>query len=176
RRFFWRVDGTVRFGLQTVPQPADEWAEITPISQEDQKHWAGDYLSSKSIVDSNAQNALSRTNWYAQFVASLETIDHATATNWNRFRSNKVSQIALTWCQTNNIALEKVFQSRTERGGKNTSPAEIGGSPTFVPDNAMRRVVLAALSKLPLERLLEIPIPAGLLLDAIAADTSSVNK
>jgi hypothetical protein len=168
-RFFSRVDGSVRFGLVESPKPVDEWVRIDPISPSEQKEWARAFLRDKQITAADVRAALDQGNWYHAFVAALEGIDHPTAAAWNRFRSNKVSETVRGWSTKNSISPDLIFLSKANRQSfqpKVVPPS--GVLPELLPEDQKRSIVLAALNGMSTDELLDFPIPARLLLDAIA--------
>lgn len=160
RRFLNRKTGAVRSGLQAPPAPYDEWAEITPISSETQKAWASRFLEDvKVTVDDDIRHALGsdQANWVHSFTVAVR--NHAS--DWNRFRSSKVAANVDSWASQCGIPRDLVFQSQTPpnttiRPGSSVDPAD-----------SDRAIILAALATLPIDRLREISLPAGVLLDAL---------
>ncbi len=170
RRFMHRRNGTVRVGLDIAPAPADDWVEIFPIGADAQRQWARAFVEEHhGSGASAAAQTLSDENWHPQvFVQALKRLDENVAHLWNRFRSAKVSSQVKDWLVQHALPHELAFQSSIQTTGTKKSSVEIGDAiPTSEPEE-IRRAILTALSALPLEKLLEIPIPAGVMLSALS--------
>ncbi len=170
RRFMHRRNGAVRLALDIAPAPADDWVEIFPIGVDAQREWAQAFIAEGhgSGVDAAAQTC-SDGSWHPQrFVQLLKHSDENIAHLWNRFRSAKVSSIVKDWLAQHALPSELAFQSRAPSVGAMSSNVEIGNAIPANESEDVRRAILTALSKLPLEKLLEIPIPAGLMLSALS--------
>lgn len=172
RRFMHRRTGTVRVALDGVPEPADDWVEICPIGTDIQQEWARAFIAEGhgSGADAAAQT-LSDGNWHPQlFVQQLKHSDENIARLWNRFRSAKVSLLVKDWLVHHALPSELAFQTNTQSSGGQGLTAEGSGGRTTVESETenVRRAILLALSTLPLEKLLEIPIPAGVMLSALS--------
>lgn len=168
RRFIHRTNGSVRAGLDVAPTPADEWIEITPISSSTQMEWAREFLATQPEDQLGAARQLfSSGDWTAQqFGTLLREADESAARSWNLYRSSRVSAEVQKWFTGESLPNEWAFQQQT--------PAVQAGqshSREFLIDSLSKeetkRIILAALADLPVENLLEIPIPAGILLTAI---------
>ncbi len=175
KRFMHRREGTVRVALDIAPTPADDWAEISPISTEAQRTWAQEFIAQGhgTIVEGAAQISADG-NWHPQaFIRSLKQSDENLARLWNRFRSAKVSAVVQDWLTQNILPSELAFQSDSRTlhqvVGVNRSNIDVGhGIPAHESED-VRQAILIALSTLPLEKLLEIPIPAGVMLSALSS-------
>lgn len=176
RRFLHRVSGRVLLSIQQVPSPADEWVEITPVSSEEQRGWAREFLGAKQIRREELVEAVDATEWYKDFPRELRELDPLLLREWNQIRSAKISEVVTSWCASNAISTALVFQSapRVPRAPslKAREPVE---HEEFRPADDIRQIILDALSRLPTEALLEIPIPAKYLLPAIRYGRPSVN-
>ncbi|MDN5780613.1 MAG: OST-HTH/LOTUS domain-containing protein [Luteimonas sp.] len=172
RRFLHRLSGSVRAGLNAPPAPVDEWVEITPISAETQRDWAAEFAKDlDSEVQTIVQPALQDESWsgYA-FLSALRGQDPQAARSWNHFRSSRVSMHVQKWLADNTLPPSWAFQQ----------PPSAIPQPKFIPSIASasddeqetREILLAAIAQLHLSKLLEIPIPAGLLLSAISSRKS----
>jgi len=175
RRFIHRRDGTVRVALDIAPPPADDWAEIFPITTETQINWARDFIAEghSDKVDLALQTVL-EDNWHPQmFARLLKQSDEKLAHLWNRFRSAKVSNAVQEWLTQNLLPSTFAFQSSAKNqprtvGMQNSIP-EIGSAAPIDDSDEARKAILIALSTLPLEKLLEISIPAGVMISALSS-------
>lgn len=165
RRFVNRNDGSVRSGLEIAPTPADDWVEIRPISTESQYEWAREFAANHTPPLEAPPQA---QNWNPHaFNAQLKQVDEVLAQQWNRFRSARVSLAVKQWITENSLPVEWAFQkSLPSHKIKPLFPREDIQQAELSPDET-RRVIISALSSLPLEQLLEIPIPARLILAAL---------
>jgi hypothetical protein len=176
RRFYHRPSGTIRMGLRDEPSPADEWVEITPISEETQKSWARAFITKRQLqAREELADALNEPDWYRAFPEALANIDVPLTREWNRSRSARVSETVQSWCAASALDPAVAFQGKAVPVGgepqvsSKTVPAR---RPAQRPDS-LRATVLSALARLPTEYLLEIPIPAKYLLREEAAQQVS---
>lgn len=170
RRFMHRRTGTVRVALDIAPAPADDWVEIIPIGIDTQREWAQAFIAEGhgNATDAAAQTLLDE-NWHPQmFVQLLKRSDQNVARLWNRFRSAKVSSLVKEWLVQHVLPSELAFQSSVQATGAKSPSIEIGDAIPANESEEVRRAILTALSALPLEKLLEIPIPAGVMLSALS--------
>ncbi len=170
RRFMNRRSGAIRVALDLAPTPADEWVEIRPIEMEAQREWARAFIQgAEGQRFPDAEQTLEAESWHPHpFFQALRVADEAAARQWNKFRSAKVSSVVKDWLTQHALRLEFGFQvARVEReeGVEATQPQDL--LPSFDPEET-RRAILLAVASLPLEKLLEIPIPASLLLSALS--------
>lgn len=173
-RYLNRRSGHVRFGLQTAPTPLDEWVEITPVQDTEQLAWARSFADEAGLADKPAIiDALARSKWYLDFPTALEGESRALRHRWNQLRTAKVSAIAKEWAVTNDVDLGLVFQVGLAQGTQRAKPEAVVDASKPPLGDRRREWILAALATLPLERLLEIPLPAGALLDAINPQNAS---
>jgi hypothetical protein len=171
RRFMHRHNGMVRMGLSTAPNPVDDWVEIAPISLEEQRKWAVEFLDGvHGKFDVVRSELLEGDSWHPHlFAEALRGADEVELRQWNRFRSARVSTVVKEWLAQHALPAERAFQSFPR--GQNDKRAEQDAAKGAIPNlesDETRRIILEALSLLPLERLLEIPIPAGVMLSALS--------
>lgn len=169
RRYMHRLSGIIRAGLDMAPTPADEWIELTPLSSDVQRQWAIDFLSQIDPEKLKAtRQQVSNSPWHPQqFAKVMREEDESAARSWNRYRSSKVSAVVQHWLSENNIPTEFAFQQHGQILIDGTSePKELGLIQAKSRDET-KQLILRALAEMPLERLLEIPIPAGILLSAL---------
>ncbi|WP_141755327.1 hypothetical protein [Burkholderia plantarii] len=171
RRFMHRVNGLIRSGLEIAPAPADDWVEIVPISTDEQREWARDFLATADGQNvAGAEQTLATEGWHPYaFFQALRGQDENIARVWNRFRSAKVSTRVQEWLTQHSLPVERGFQ-----GAARPRQQEVGDalpsvqSAPVLGGEGLREAILFAISTLPLERLLEIPIPAGVMLSALS--------
>lgn len=169
KRFMHRQSGGVRMALDVAPTPADDWIEIPRISVEVQKEWASEFLSERPEDEASPALLTLDDNWHPQeFVKNLKRSDETTARLWNQFRSAKVSAIVRDWLARNSLSHELAFQSDAGPSRVRATKGRVNEIPQMRCPEDVRQVILAALSNLPLEKLLEIPIPAGVMLSALS--------
>ncbi|WP_185265508.1 hypothetical protein [Halopseudomonas xiamenensis] len=169
KRFLNRQNGVVRVALDVAPTPADDWIEIPRISVETQKEWAREFLSERLENDANLAVQGLDEDWHPQvFVQELKHSDEATAHLWNQFRSAKVSVIVRDWLEQHSLSHELAFQSGARPNRVRAATERTNENYQVHRSEDVRQVILAALSNLPLEKLLEIPIPAGVMLSALS--------
>jgi hypothetical protein len=171
RRFMQRFNGTIRAGLDIAPAPADDWVEIIPITTDEQRDWARDFINSADGQNvAGAQQALDVDGWHPfAFFQALRDQDENVARQWNRFRSAKVSTRVQEWLTQHSLPLERGFQGTARPRQEEAAPPLPLGQPASSPSGEnLREAILLALSSLPLEKLLEIPIPAGVMLSALS--------
>lgn len=173
RRFVHRRSGEVRLGLAQPPSPADEWIEVEPIKTELQRSWAQEFLRMKSLgSDPRVAEALGAHDWFMRFPTQLEELQVGVGRDWNRYRSQKVSEQVEKWCLEAGVDREFVFQTSGTMVSSAKGASKPIERPTAGKDDSVRRLVLGALAQLPTEYLLEIPIPAKYLLSREAGAAS----
>jgi hypothetical protein len=175
RRFFHRPSGNIRMGAATAPSPGDEWVEILPVSDQTQHDWAEEFLRNRGLLGrEELKQVLNETEWFKMLPGRLAEIEPPLARAWNRERSTRVSEAVKLWCTTHGISPSVAFQSDSKPAPPKISDSRsIVSKPSFSATRSPRDRVLAALSQLPTEYLLEIPIPAKYL---IALDTPDSNR
>ena len=171
KRFMHRRDGTVRVGLDVAPTPADDWVEISPLAVSLQLEWAQSFLAGRQDnVPEAALQMVGSNDWQPQkFAKLLNQIDADLARLWNRFRSAKVSIAVQDWLTQHILSPDLAFQPTVSPPQQiaPVSPQLVKAVSANDSDN-VRQAILAAISTLPLEKLLEIPIPAGAMLSALS--------
>ncbi len=158
RRFASRTTGAVRMGLAERPHPADQWIEITPISDEVQKGWAKQFLVEKGRQEPHLLAALDAPTWFVQFVQALRHCDPELTWQWNRTRSEKVSGVVRRWLEEHKLEPEIAFVQQPQ-------PSYLRSiARTSKDETRARDAVLGALSRMTTDELAELPIPAKYLL------------
>ena len=168
RRFMNRVSGIVRSGINAPPIPADDWAEIEKIPTSQQETWAREFLEQHTDRAPSANSMPGISDWHPhEFYGALRAIDEGLGRQWNKFRSSRVSTVVQDWATKNQLSNQLVFETSTRASQPNTVDValKVDSNLALHPDE-VRRVILAAISTLPTEKLQEISIPAGVLLAA----------
>ena len=171
KRFMHRRNGIVRVGLDIAPAPADDWVEIFPVGIERQRTWANEFIvEAHSDATQTAEQTLGADHWHPHmFAQALRQVDENLSRQWNRFRSSKVSSLVKDWLSQHAIPFDMAFQSSLRAGDLKSASVEAIESVKAYESEEIRRAIMTALSSLPLEKLLEIPIPAGLMLSALSS-------
>lgn len=179
RRFFNRLSGAVRIGLDATPTPADDWIELEKVGLPEQRRWAECFVEEQlkdipSVDD--ARNLVHLHTWHPhQFGLELEKLSEGLMRQWNLYRSARVSAYVKKWLADQNLPIDWAFQTKLSL----PEPAQVETSSLPWAQEALRcspeetkRLILAALSQLPVEQLLEIPIPSRLILSALSSARS----
>ncbi|PAA16484.1 hypothetical protein [Pseudomonas fragi] len=175
RRFIHQKNGTLRAGLEIAPAPADEWIEITPISSEMQKAWAADFLSRQALEQfTKARQLVDSQNWSApSFAGLIKEESESVFREWNKYRSSLVSSEVQRWLLDSNLPVDWAFQRNDSRLETSSVERVTPGAVVTASEENTKAVILAALAQLPIDQLLLIPIPAGILLAALSAAKAS---
>lgn len=167
RRFLNRLTGLIRVGLASTPSPADEWVEFTPITGDLQRSWAEEFAKEEGLpFEDDLRPLLKQEKWSAHaFVTALREQNPQAARMWNAFRSKRVSAHVQQWLADNALPPGWAFQQRPRPIHGVTTPLTQG----LTDDEAeTRSIVMTALGQMPLSQLLSIPIPVGLVLNALS--------
>lgn len=158
-RFLNRKTGAVRSALIEPPSPLDEWVEIPSISVSEQKAWANEFLDAADFpVTQKMKSALDEASWNHAFSTALAP--HGGA--WNKFRSAKVASRVDEWAASSGVSHDLVFQSQAVLLGQPESKRA-----ALEEQDRERAAILAAIATLPTERLRQIELPAGVILEAL---------
>lgn len=175
RRFFNRLTGAIRIGLDAAPTPADDWVELEKIGLLEQKRWAECFIEEQlkdcSCAD-DARKLVYLPTWHPhQFGLELESLSEGLMRQWNLYRSARVSAFAKKWLADKNLPIDWAFQTKSEVPEPVQSEAVTIAAQQYLLRSAeeTKRVILAALSQMPVEQLLEIPIPSRLILSALSS-------
>jgi len=160
RRFLNRITGEVRVGVQDAP--GGDWVEIVPISPAKEKEEANRFLSDNQLDSApEPRRALSSARWYYEFPQALATIDQQLASRWKRQRSNRVLAEVEALRTRHHVEAERLFEPERPRSyelAQQRQPAEL------------RQILLNAVQHLSTEQLLDLQIPARLLIAAVRPD------
>lgn len=175
RRYISQDTGEVRVGLQEPPSIGGHWVEIAPIPDGTQRDWARTFLEENAVSNLHeVETALASPVWHRDFPEALRSSSPELRSRWNRVRSLRISAIVERWGIENNVPREHLFQMQAPQRDVGNDPCR---APVVMqqedPLERRRELILRALASLPTERLLEIPIPAAALFDAIDASTAT---
>lgn len=175
RRFFNRLTGSVRIGLDVAPTPADDWVELEQIGLPEQKQWAESFIDEQLKDTSTADDArglVHQPSWRPHlFGQELEKLSDGQMRQWNLYRSARVSAYVKKWLTDQNLPINWAFQSSLSI----PTPSQPDAIPLPLPQDVLhspeetKRVILAALGQMSVEQLLEIPIPSRLVLSALSS-------
>lgn len=167
RRFLNRESSEILAGLQEHPSPTDNWIELVPISAEIQRKWAKEFLTEIGLADdSTIIDSLGPRDWYRTFPAALGEHSPPLVSDWNRRRSNLVSQQVRRWCDENGLNHELAFRNRVRNERLPPSRSPLGTNLQWDEDS-LRSVVVKALEGAPIEWLLDLPIPSKYIFRAL---------
>ena len=168
KRYLHRTTGDARVGCSE--SPGESWAEIHPISSDDERNSARQFLENKGVDDIEIQSAIDGGRWYVDFPQQLAIKSRHLAVEWKRERSSRVIDHVKKWCDQENVDQEVVFENfvsakppstmRFAESMRNVGPAN---------DN-LRRVLLEAIQRMSTDDLLRISIPASHLITVLRPD------
>jgi hypothetical protein len=167
RRFLERKSGSIRMAVANEPVEAGDWVEIQPIAQDTQRSWARDFLSSQNLPDeAEAEASISDAEWFRSLADFLTRKHPELLASWNRLRTqNTVSQVR-QWCEEHSVPFELV----TELPRWQQLNSRVG---TIADANDLRRALLHAIQQMPTSELLELPIKAKHLVQALRPDLTT---
>ena len=176
-RFFNRTTGVLRLGVDVRPLPWEQWAKIDQLSDEIQKQWAVDFLTSEDISDVETLRSLSLDPWYYHFAVAMTKLHPEIARRWNRSRSERVIVHVTDWCFANGILPAAVFETGQDLAS-GSAPVSVVHSDSdqaeaIDSETGLRQTILAALSSMSTSDLLDLPIPARILLEVSKRRLSS---
>ncbi len=152
----------ILFSAFSRPPQGKSWLAIQPVPIERQIELAREYLNSSAFRENYAINAaLENSNWYVEFSRALESEQAGLGREWNRKRSSFIASRAVAWCESIGIDPETPFEISSAAYPR-SAKVELGSDREA---DELRETILRALSQLPTESLLEIPIPAKYLLN-----------
>ncbi len=159
KRFINRVTGEIRVGIDE--SPGGDWLEITPMNPATEKEEAIRFLLDNKIDVPDLRRTLSSARWYYEFPQALATVNQQLASRWKRERSNRVLAEVERLRGRFDIASEHLFEHERPRSRElppQQEPAEL------------RQILLRAVQHLSTAQLLELQIPARLLVAALRPD------
>lgn len=188
RRFFDKVSGRILTGVMDEAPFGDQWIEIPVISADEQKNWGHNF------VLEHCQDLEDKLSPFLhdpmRFVHTLKTLSPDAARSWNSIRTAKVISAVNSWASTHHIDHVLLFQQAEDQTAQISAPkpsleitqeascttlpetaapfCSLSQNSFFgLPEEAIKKAILEALSTLPLATLLELPVPSGALLNAL---------
>lgn len=162
QRYMHRRRGDVRMGLQQSPTPIDEWVEVSPVEEATQKRWGQEFANG----DAAAEQALSHPQWHSEFPKALASIQPRMRADWNRLRSERISEHVKQWAIRNGVSHEILFEQDAIPSHQKPSVERVESGPL---DDQNRQAILAAINGLPTSDLMRLWLPVGVVLDAVRA-------
>lgn len=166
KRFLNATTGEIRTGLDAAPDN-EGWLEITPLDPSSERKLARDFLQQQGINDKAIEDAISRENWYVDFPKALSEKHPGLAAEWKRNRSHRVIGIVEDWCRNHDVQKQIVFQEISPKPEVRL-PAPTGGV-----EQDLRKLLLAAINRMPTHELLRLHLPAYELVSTLRPDLLS---
>jgi hypothetical protein len=166
RRFLDRNTGDVRMAASNVPSDSGDWVEIQPIDQETQRQWARDFLTAQGLLNGEVQTCLADRQWYRRLAEFLEQRRPEALASWNRLRTQNAIGHVRNWCESHAVRFDSVTESFLRR-------KQFDESASGPRTKDLRQALLKAIEKMATSELLELPIPAKHLVQALRPDLTS---
>lgn len=137
----------------------DEFISITPISEETQREWASELVSSgESLGAPETRFAVLDAAVNYRDLLNLLTADSSLRMAWHTLRLSRTTSVILAWCQEHKLTLDIFARPAKASPTSATSPRPLAGAE--LPDIQNLRVLLKdAIDQMPLKDLLSISIP-----------------
>lgn len=164
QRYMHRRRGDVRMGLRQSPTPIDEWVEVSPVEETTQKAWGREFANG----DVTAEKALTHPQWHTEFPKALAAIHPRMRGDWNRLRSERISEHIKQWAIHNGVSHEILFEQDDAAAYNKPNLESVDSSS---PDDPNRQAILAAITTLPTSDLMRLWLPVGVVLDAVRAQS-----
>lgn len=148
RRFLNRETGEIRLGQDTVPSPSENWVEIKPVDQGEQRTDAEQFLSRETEITPLIRTALESDRWYLDLPRQL---NHFLAIRWKRRRTQQVVECVEKWRRRHELPDNLVYQAKAAVFAPRTS---------FESTENLRELLLAAINRMSTEELLALPLPS----------------
>lgn len=172
RRFMNRLNGSVRIGLDAAPSPADDWVEVEKIGLAEQKRWAESFVEERADepgVTEAVKAMVASPSWHPhQFGHEMNRISDGLMRQWNRYRTSRVSGFVKQWLSEQNLPIEWAFQTKTGFAVGSPESAMENIDAQHAPEET-KKLILAALSLMSVEQLLDIPIPSRFIIAALSS-------
>ena len=148
RRFLNRETGEVRLGQDAVPAPTENWVEIEPVDQAEQRTDAEQFLSRETDITPLMRTALESDRWYVDLPRQL---DHFLASRWKRRRTQQIVECVEKWRRRHDLGDNLVYQPKA----KVFPPRR-----PFETTENLRELLLAAINRMSTEELLALSLPS----------------
>lgn len=133
---------------------------IERIPASEQQSWMSQFISQLGLQRLDAP--VNDDRWWLQFPKWLAQQSPELDIEWRKFRTRQVVAKVREWARANGIPEEQVLSPSRPRVAP--SPSPMADRPIPVRDDALREAMVAAISEMPLEELVRLPIPAHYLL------------
>ena len=165
RRLLNRRDGTVWGDPGEPPGAQNDWVAVKPVDQDKQRHWAKQFIDDAPIGDDRQEllEALEPADWFRRFPAALQGRGPSLVRDWNHLRSERIIGYVKDWAATNAVPEDVLFDKAPSV--RHSSPTE----PSAGTRN-LRESLLDAVAEMPTDALLDLPIPARLVIRAVRPD------
>lgn len=155
RRFLNRNSGEIKYGQTEVPDPSQNWVELVPIDQNEDKADAIQFLQEEGLANNpELNNAIEGHAWFHQFAKLLHEIDPSVAFRWKRRRSNRVTTAVESWRSTNNLPTELVYET-TSTDRRQLQPRNFKTTEKL----DLHELAIRILKGLSVEELLDLSVP-----------------
>ena len=165
RRLLNRRTGRVWSDPAEPPGTPNAWVAVKPADQDEQRDWARQFLDDVQIGEDRQELAesLQRPDWFRRFPAALEGRRRSLVRDWNHLRSERIIGHVKDWAATNGVPDDLLFDE---------APSARKPSPTERAPGArtLREALLDAVAEMPTDALLDLPIPARLVIRAVRPD------
>lgn len=165
RRFLDKNTGAVRIAVSTKPNEEGEWVEIQSVRQDTQRLWAREFLATQAFGDPNQFDAmLAGEDWYRRLAEHLSQQSESSLAAWNRLRTQNTIGIARAWCDENSVEFERLLEQDRQHAPRQVIPT---ASPQ---EDTLRSALFVALRRMTTPELMELPIRAKYLIQALRPD------
>ena len=165
RRLLNRRDGTVWSDPGDPPGAQNDWVAVKPVDQDEQRDWAKQFLDDAQIGEDRQElvGSLEPPDWFRRFPAALAGRGRSLVRDWNHRRSERIIGYVKDWAATNGVPDDVLFDE---------APCVRQPRPTERAPGArnLRESLLDAVAEMPTDALLELPIPARLVIRAVRPD------
>ena len=165
RRLLNRRDGTVWGDPGEPPGAQNDWVAVKPVDQDEQRDWARQFLDDAQIAEDRQEllESLEPPDWFRRFPAALAGRGRSLVRDWNHRRSERIIGHVKDWAATNRVPDAVLFdEAPCVRQPSSTERAAGAGN--------LRESLLDAVAEMPTDALLDLPIPARLVIRAVRPD------
>jgi hypothetical protein len=156
RRVYDRANDRVIYEEETKPVGLDPL--ITPFSQEQQLGWRVEFATKLGNEGQALKTALNSPYAFREFSIAVKR-QPKWAREWNLFLMEKIQPLVEEWATKNGITKDRWLVSESTK---------VKGPPG-------RREIYALLDRLPLDRLMDLKVPLGWILEALQSEQVEKN-
>ncbi len=167
-RYLSQTTGEVRVGCSG--SPGESWVEIHPISPDDDRNNARQFIGNNDINDAEIQSSIDEERWYLDFPKQLAAKHPQLAVAWKRERSSRVIEYVKTWCDQNDVDPEVVFEKLAPAKSPSTNRFADSIRNDLPATDDLRKVLLEAIQRMSTDDLLRISVPASHLIAILRPD------